>query len=367
MALSPSDQTEIFRRATASLGRPLLRDQLPAQVKAAYDDIAERANDLIALARGAVKGLPSIYFDFIVNPQINAVAFRADEQYFIGLNTGTLFMLRMVIGRMLSDPRAFLSVGDPAEERDDLESIAGYVPNADSMYRSTKILTPRNAIRQAYAGFAIDQAVMFFIGHEITHISHGHVDYLLQERRIPYSSESSNLQPDNSELRFERQCLEQDADRRSIISRIDSLRVTMADPHYPRLPWAPAAKGPKRIIRDWNASLSILFRLFGDVRFTRTELVEANYPPLPIRRLYAEAVAHWEIDHKWTDGKTTPVRDALNEGRNEAEEAFAIILGEPVAMTGLVQAMTEDGRAHTMRLQDYFNSTLVEKLRPYSY
>jgi hypothetical protein len=142
--------------------------------------------------------------------------------------------------------------------------------------------------------------------------------------------------------------------------------VTVAGPQYPGLPWAPG-KGSERLIRDWNASLSILFRLFGDVRFTSTELAEANYPPLPIRRLYAEAIAHWEIDHKWTDGKTIPVSDALNEGRNEAEEAFATILGEPVAMAGLAQAMTQAGTDHAMRLQDYWNSTLVEKLRPYSY
>jgi hypothetical protein len=358
VALFRNEDQETFMRVAGGFGRPLVRDQLPARGKAFYDAIAERAKDLIAQARRAVKGLPPIYFDFIVNPQISAVAFRAGKRYFIGLNTGTVFMLRMVIGRMLSDPRTFISVGDPAEERDDLKPIAGYVPNADSMYQVAELLTPRNAIRRAYAEFLTDQAIMFFIGHEITHISHGHVAYLLDKRSIPYFSESSTLQPDDAELRLERQCLEQDADRRSIISRIDSLRVTMAASQYRGLPWAPATNGAKRMIRDWNTSLSILFRLFGDVRFSRIELIEATYPPLPIRRLYSEAVAHYVIDQQWTDGKMISVRDALNEGRNEAEEAFAIILGEPVATEGLAEAMSRAGADYMMHLQDYWNSTL---------
>ncbi len=114
-AEQPQD-AEIFRRETVALGCPFRRDLAPAPVKAGYDAVAERARDLIACARRAVDGLPPIHFDFILNPTINAVAFRASNRYFIGINTGTLFMLRMVISRMLSDPRAFPSIGDPSRK-----------------------------------------------------------------------------------------------------------------------------------------------------------------------------------------------------------------------------------------------------------
>ncbi|SAK80520.1 hypothetical protein AWB81_03970 [Caballeronia arationis] len=367
MPIFRSADTKIFRRETTRFGGPLIRKDVPPRGRAAYNDIAERADDLIAQARRAVKRLPPIYFDFIHNPQINAVAFRADGRYFIGLYTGLVFMLRLVIGRMLADANAFPSVGDPAQERSDIELLQGYIPNAESMSQKANLSSPQNDLRRAYAEFLTDQAIMFYVGHEITHISHGHVDYLLEKRDIRHSFESSGTKPDRDELRFERQCLEQDADRRSIISRIDSLRVTLARPENSHMPWAPKADGVSRLLRDWNASLSILFRLFGDVRFSRTELTEAHYPPLAMRRIYSEAVASWEVHHVWDGGPAIPIVKAFNEGRTEAEEAFATILGEPVTMVGIELAKTKSAREHTMALQDYWNSTVIERVRPYSY
>src|SRR5688572_10953116 len=98
---------DLFHTLTASIGGRFPREIAPDKVKAAYDEIAERANDLIAVTRNQLPNLPAIYFDFILNSSINAVAFKAAGRYFIGINTGTVFMLRSVIGRILSDARLF--------------------------------------------------------------------------------------------------------------------------------------------------------------------------------------------------------------------------------------------------------------------
>jgi hypothetical protein len=269
---------------------------------------------------------------------------------------------------MLSDPRVFTSIGDPSEEVGDLKPMKDYRPDADAILRTNQILTPRNAIRGAYAWFLQDQAIMFFIGHEIAHVSRGHVDYLLAKRGMPQASEfSKSATNGDKESRIERQALEQDADRRSIISRIDSLRVTQQKPRYTSPPWSPADNSPFPLIRDWTVSLSILFRLFGDVRFSGAELREASYPPLPIRRLYAEMVGKWMIETEWDAALKKTATNAMNQGRNKAEEAFATILGESVSMHGFVQAKSRAGINHGMRIEEYWNSTLVDKLRPYSY
>ena len=354
---------EIFRRETAALGGPIPRDSLPAPVKAAYDEVAERAEDLIACARGALDRLPPIHFDFIHNAAINAVAFRADGRYFIGINTGTLFMLRMVIGRMLADPRAFPSIGDPSEEVGDLKPMQDYRPNADAILRTNRLLKPRNAIRRAYADALEEQALMFFIGHEIAHISRGHVDYLLETRRTPQLSEFGAK---DETLRLERQSLELDADRCSVQSRIGSLWVTQQQPNYTGPPWAPGDNGPRHLMRLWSVALSILFQLFGDVRFSGSELSEANYPPLPIRWLQVEMYGLWLIDTKWDAGLKAVAIDAINQGRDEAADAFSTILGQTVTLDGFVQATTPSAKDHAMRLHEYWESTLDE-LRSYSY
>lgn len=55
--------------------------------------------------------------------------------------------------------------------------------------------------------------------------------------------------------------MEVDADRRSIISRIDSLKVTLASGEAQIAPWRPKEKDPGLMIFDWAVSLNILFRL----------------------------------------------------------------------------------------------------------
>ena len=255
-----SRDAEIFRCATLRKGVAYNPDFMPAPVKAYYDLIAARAEDLIQSARDAFPELPLIHFDFIVNGNINAFAFREADRYFIGMNTGTIYMLRLVIGRMLADPGLFPSIGDPAEEVSDVQPIKDYFPDAERMYMTNDLLTPRNAGRRAYATFLEDQALMFYVGHEITHIAHGHIDYLREKRGLSCYSEMSAVGADDTEARLERQCLEQDADRRSILARISSLRDQQAIPDYPGLPWASGDKTTERLIHDWMISISIVFR-----------------------------------------------------------------------------------------------------------
>jgi hypothetical protein len=362
-----SRNAEIFRRATLGWGIAYNPDLMPGPVKASYEDIAARADDLIQSARDAVPGLPVIHFDFIVNGHINVYAFRAADRYFIGMNTGTLYMLRLIIGRMLADPRLFPSIGDPAEEVSDLKPIQNYFPDADRMYMTNDLLAPRNADRRAYAEFLEDQALMFYVGHEITHIAHGHVDYLREKRGLSQYSEISVIGADDAEAKLERQCLEQDADRRSILARISSLREQQTSPDHPGLPWAGGDKTAKRLIGDWIISIGIVFRLFGDKQFNAYQSREAYYPPLPLRRRCAETVAKWGIETGWDATLRTAASEAMHQGRRETDNAFATILDQSATTEEIDESLIKAGTDHLMRLQDYWNSTMVEKLRPYSY
>jgi hypothetical protein len=359
--------SEIFHNETISFGGRFQRERAPENVKSVYGVVEDRAQDLISAARRGLPNLPQIHFDFILNGGINAVAFRSKQGYFIGCYTGTLFMLRSVIGRMLSDSRLFQHVGDAKAERGDLRPLADYVPNAEVMYKREAILTPNDAIRRAYVEFLQDQAIMFLVGHELTHITHGHVDYLRAKRGHRVTTELGWFEQRDQEERFERQCLEQDADRRSIMSRIDSLRLTFDNPNRPPIPWRPTAEHPTEMILDWAISVNILFRLFGDVRFSRTELADYTYPPLPLRRGMCEVAALWSVERIWGPEWKTFAGQALKMARNETESAFSIMLGEEVKVGGLQEAFSKEGAEHATRLQNYWNSTLVELLRPYSY
>jgi hypothetical protein len=359
---------EVFHHVTTPYGGRLDRRIVPASGQKMFAEIIDRGDDLIAAARRVVPELPPIYLDFIHNSAINAVAFKSDGRYFIGLNSGMVFMLRWVVGRMLSDRPLFRFVGDPKDEAEQLEPLSGYSPDADEMASRAVPLTPTNAIRIAYALFLQDQAIMFFVGHEITHITHGHVDYLMAKREVDVATELEWFGQKHGEELFERQCLEMDADRRSIISRIDSLRVTYESPTYVAPPWESGlGDGPGQLLLDWWISLNILFRLFGDVRFTRSALKNSNYPPLALRRFMCEMAAYAATTRFWDNTLAGTARNVFGAGRNECELAFATMLNEEPSVEGLQQAYSQSGFEHAIRLEDYWNNTMVERLRPFSY
>lgn len=298
------ENVEIFDQAVAPIGQRFRWESTPEQVRLAYAGMQERAQELIAAARQNLPSLPEIHFDFALNGSINASAFEAKGRYFIGLNTGTIFMLRSVIGRMLSDSHLFVKIGNAADESSDLVPFADYVPNAVDMQHKVALVTPKDPIRRGFAEYLEDQAMLFFVGHEITHIAHGHVAYLKAKRGHPITAEFAESSHASSEERLERQCLEMLADRRSILSRVDSLRITFDHASRPTVPWRAGVTHGYQMMIDWAVSLNIVFRLFGDRGFTHRSLTDSPYPPLPLRRAMCDAAAIWSAQQTWVRGAT---------------------------------------------------------------
>jgi hypothetical protein len=359
---------EIFDIETSYTGGRWAYEHLPEQIREAYVEVAERAVDLIDSARRALPQLPPIHFDFIHDGKVNALAFKAKDRYFIGVTTGTLYMLRMVIGRMLSDPRTFVFVGQPNSEDADLPPVSNYIPDADAMADQEKaVLTPNDKARASFAWYLADQAIMFLVGHEIAHITRGHVDYLATKGGVGFKAQLEWLRKNGSAATLERQCLEMDADRRSILSRIDSLRLAHSNPVRLRPPWSPDSYEVGPIIRDWSASLNLLFRLFGDVRFSLSELNQLMYPPLPVRRALCDIWALGITQEIWDPTLKEVVAEGLLHGRSYVEYAFADILDEQVSTEGLKTAMGKMGQDHMLKLVDHWNTNLVQSVKPFSY
>lgn len=358
---------EIFHQATSRFGGRFQRDRAPEAVKRFYEEAEERAFDLIARAREVVPNTPEIHVDFILNGKINALAFKSHDRYFIGIYTGALFMLRSVIGRMLSDARLFRYAGDAKTERDDLGSLAGYVPDAEVMYKKESLSTPRDPVRRNYAHFLHDQAFMFLVGHELTHVLHGHIDYLRAKRGEKVTAELEWIGDGDEQTRIERQRIEMDADRRSIISRIDSIRLAVKNGDVGIAPWRPHPEDPGLMIFDWAISLNILFQLFGDLRFSQVEPAKSAYPPLPLRRTFCEASAREAVGVLWDPTLMKSATGALLLARRETDFSFATMLGEKFDADGVRKSFEQIDRNYGDKIVKYWIETLTERLIPYSY
>ena len=357
----PSDTSadhEIFANIAQERSTQALREvRLPPEARRGYDQLCLRAEDLIESARNSVSGLPSIYFDFVHHPEVNAFATREQGRYFIGVHTGLVFLFRLLIGRMLSDRALFPWIGDVSEERTDLPRIDFYVPHADQMWASEELVTPQNEVRRQYAIFIEDRALMFFVGHEIAHISQGHVDYWQHERGVAVYSERS----DDGATLIERQSLELDADRRSVMTSVNSLRDMQASPEFKGLPWIEGPRDTASLFRDWAVVIAIVFRLVGDQRVSDVNL-RRSHPPLLSRRLYAQGVGQYGVDLFWPATEREAARSSIREGTREVSRAFATIIGN-----ALEELPAFPPLEYIMMLQDYWNEVLLEKVRPYSY
>ena len=357
---------EIFHNEMVELGGRLPRERMDERSAKSYEAIEERAQDLVSAVRHEIPDLPEIHVDFIFNRSVNAAAFASCGKYFIGLTTGTLFMLRSVIGRLLSDRTIFVEIGNPDAELERVPPWKKYVPDAEPMYRSEQVLSPKDPVRRAYAEFLQDQALMFFLGHEMTHIVHGHVDYLRANRNHRFTVELSPAQGGEEE-RLERQAIEIEADRRSILSRLDSLRADFAQSSPSIYPWKPEAKQPIDVLVDWALSLQIVFHLFGDLHFTGIDPATTDYPPGALRRALCEAAVHGFARQLWGAETAKMALKAALIARFEAERAFRKLLGESSEVSAPPELIPRNYSDRAQMLETYMNSTLAERLRSFRF
>ena len=246
---------EIFDREMKPFGGRLDR-RIPAGTPAEslHTKIEQVANAMILSARSHVPRLPEIHFDFVHNGKINAYAFKSEGRYFVGVTTGTLYLLQVVLSRMFAERGLFPTYGNPDDEAYELPPLKGYVPHAQKMCDAgLRPVLPRTLARFQCSGYFFFNAFLFLLGHEIAHIARGHVDYFEAEAGSPFVAELTGG-GNAPTLEIERQTIEMDADMRSIFANAASVELTT--PECPPL----RASVDFRLSRSGDSDLGLGFR-----------------------------------------------------------------------------------------------------------
>ena len=162
------------------------------------------------------------------------MGFKDEGRYFIGVTTGLRFMVNFVFFRMLSDARMFSNIGNSAVEQSSFPPLSDYTTDAEEMsQKGVHTGPPKDAVRFAYAVDLLTSAMFFVIGHELAHITRGHVDYLNSQTGTPIISECNEPNKEvlgaawnlpTEQEKAERQAIEMDADKRSVLSSIASVK-----------------------------------------------------------------------------------------------------------------------------------------------
>lgn len=364
-----ANDAEIFHRFMVSIGKSRMDRTRPAgkPAESTYNGMESLARSVIASAMQHVPGLPEIHFDFIYDGEINAIAFKSEGRYFIGVTTGAIYIIQLVLGRMLSNRNLFPGIGDPTEEAENPDLLEDYRPNAQRMAEAGGWPSrPRNPVRRAYMDYLLGRAVLFLVAHEIAHITRGHVDYMQSRVGMPIIAELNSASA-SADGAIERQTMEADADRRAVIFGLVAITNTVGNPSASQPSWLASPPTFNDFVFDWSFVVNTVFRLFGDMRFHASELSTNYYPPLPLRRVMAMDLARVILSQNPTPMTTDEIVDVLRSGVGYCEEAFAVILGEPISTEGLSEADSPAGRAHHRRLTAYWVNELRGRIAPYAY
>jgi hypothetical protein len=315
-----------------------------------YEQTRTIAAELISSAHQHLPKLPPIHFDFLGEPEINAWAFRFERNYFIAVTAGAVTMLHLVLDRILASPHTFPAIGDPSLERRDVQPVPWNIINPEELYaQGIRPVVAQDKRRILYAGHIAEQALMFLVGHEIAHITRGHVDYLKAVAGESFLEELG-WQGSNDQS-IVRQVLEADADRRSILARCFSLFQTAKNNTGQTLPWTDNPVTVESMQFDWAFAVNVLFRLFGDKNFDGSNLEATAYPPMPLRRRMAMDYGGHLLLQNWGMEHEDKIKKLLVESIRVSENSFRAI-DAPEPDGGFANALGEKATEHLRRLRE---------------
>ncbi len=245
----------------------------------------------IVKPRALLSDMPTMYFDYIADESINAVAKENDGCGYIGFNWGTIVILGDVFCRMFSHPEVLKSIGNAERESLDLIFQDGVLLNGDILQekrwgidgpKNNQIWAamPKDSIRGHIAEICRLLALDFLCLHELAHVGYGHTRYLKDKFGIPFLFEFNSL-VSPSELQIVRQALEMSADAFAATVSLSAF-LTNREDIVEHIPEIKIILDYKVAIFLWAFAITVLFYVF-DPTFDLDLLETKDHLPASIR------------------------------------------------------------------------------------
>jgi len=323
-----------------------------------------RAESLIASARRDHPRLPSIHFDYVNNPSLNAYAFKRDGHYFIGLTWGAFVILRLLFMRMLADQNAMLAIGDPSRETRDLLPLDSMIANMGCTIKLSStgrlvVGAPQDPARLQFAVSSFEVAFSFLIRHEITHILHGHLAH-------PILASTESLLPElgwhpiTMSASSTRQVLEYDADRYASIGLGKAFMSNASVPQNTDL-------NQRDNMTQFFVGVGSMFRLFGDTSVAGLDLGTLPYPPVRFRQ-YISMTGFCDYLKIAGDMALFDLSQLVfAESFTAIEYAFPNFTKGESPIDGLREVVSAKGRDYIQRLYNEWQNRVRSELLPYTY
>lgn len=159
-----------------------LKDEIDDHWREIDEQIMELGKSYFNFRKTKYINTPHVNFQIASNTEFNALALKYDNNYYIGINSGTIVILQQLFFRMLSSPNILSEFGDISNEVTRKMVDAQHI-DFKTLFLSLNdddLVAPKNPIRQKLADHLCRQAFAFLLFHEDAHIIYGHLDLLEQ-------------------------------------------------------------------------------------------------------------------------------------------------------------------------------------------
>jgi hypothetical protein len=313
--------------------------------------------------------LPEAYFGFINNPVLNAIASKKDNNYFIGINIGTYFLLLDIFNRMLSSKEILTEFGNVSEESDNVKIFDPQITDARIFYMAKEPpapVAPKNPVRYYLAQLLTAYSIKYLLLHEYAHIIFGHLDFLNSQNNsfecseLTYNNFKNGIDPLTSQI------LELDADSYAIYTAIKEILVLQENSSLIKDELLPFYKDLSTAIKVWLFAVYTLFRLFGNSVPKVEDLKKLSHPPSGIRQHILFATSYSVFETKPETKFLEIIPNLCVETMKEAESAFQKISIKKLNSEALAFAYKKESFDHVTFLMKHWNN-VRPKLEQYAY
>ncbi|MDR3570634.1 MAG: hypothetical protein P4L81_00315 [Candidatus Pacebacteria bacterium] len=121
-----------------------------------------------------------IRIGWLARENINATVSKVGAAYVVGINAPTPSVFMLLFNRFMRDPETFPNIGKPASSEQVVAHEASRAQRHEDPMSEVPAF-PSDPDRARWARGITRIALDFFFVHEITHISHDHLDWIIKQ------------------------------------------------------------------------------------------------------------------------------------------------------------------------------------------
>jgi len=182
---------DVFNKLFASQGGYFNLTDLEdaVELKVMYEEFLDRCTKLVDKHLLRYVDPPKFHLAFLRSTELSAIVGKSGEDYYIGLNFGSILVMSNLFGRVLCSPNILPYIGEISlEENQKIKNpyIFGLEALLDNSHNYPDQRSyPIGIERQDWASTLVFYCIQFITLHELGHIMRGHLSYKLSKNEIP--------------------------------------------------------------------------------------------------------------------------------------------------------------------------------------